>query len=169
MMICLVLKGDVDSVAQKYPMTPTGKKKLEKKLTYLKEEKLKEINDDIKCLRGFCDFLDDASYKEMVDQQYFTENQIKYIEEMLYNSEVIRPKDEKSEAVSLGSVVTFVEIPNGDEETYTIVGEIEANPMEQKISMESPIGKGLLGSKINEEVLIEIPSGRMNVRIIDIT
>ena len=155
-------------MAQKYLMTPMGKKKLEEELTYLKEQKLKEINDEVKCLRGFCDFLDDATFKEMLNQQYSVQDQIKLIEEMLYNSELINPKDEQSGAVTLGSTVTFVEIPGGDEETYTIVGEIEANPMEQKISMESPIGKSLLGSKINDKIFIEIPSGKIKVRIIDI-
>lgn len=155
-------------MAQTYPMTITGKKELEEKLAYLKEEKLKEMNNEIICLRGHCDFLDDAYLREMSDKRYLLQDEIKQIEEMLYNSVLINPKDEQSQTVTIGSRVTFMEIPDGDEETYTIVGTTEVNPMEQKISMESPIGKSLLGSKINDKVFIEIPSGKIKVKVIGI-
>lgn len=155
-------------MAQTYPMTSIGKKKLEEKLAYLKEEKQKEINNEIKYLRGFCDFSEDVSFKEMLDQQFLVENQIRLIEEMLYNSELINPKEEQSPTAMIGTTVTFMEIPNGDEETYTIVGTSEANPMEHKISMESPIGKALLGSRVNDKIFIEIPSGKIKVKVLDL-
>ena len=155
-------------MTQIYPMTAEGKKKLEEKLVYLQEEKQKEINDEIKYLRGFCDFSEDVSFNKMLEEQFLVKDQIKMIKVMLYNSELIDPKDEQSQAVMIGSTVTFMEIPNGEEETYTIVGTTDTNPMEHKISMESPIGKSLLGSKINDKIFIETPSGKIKVKVVDI-
>ena len=155
-------------MTQIYPMTAAGKKKLEEKLVYLQEEKQKEINDEIKYLRGFCDFSEDVSFNKMLEEQFLVKDQIKMIKVMLYNSELIDPKDEQSQAVMIGSTVTFMEIPNGEEETYTIVGTTDTNPMEHKISMESPIGKSLLGSKINDKIFIETPSGKIKVKVVDI-
>lgn len=74
---------------KKYPMTLTGKRKLEKELDYLKKEKQKEISDEIKYLRGFCDFSDDVSFSEMLKQQALLKERIREIENMLYNSELI--------------------------------------------------------------------------------
>ena len=162
-------EGELYYMAQIYPMTPVGKKKLEEELIYLKEEKQREINDEIKHLRGFCDFSDDVSFKEMLDKQFLVKDRIRVLEEMLYNAEIINPKDEQVSTVMIGSTVTFMEIPDGDEETYTIVGIIDANPAQHKISTDSPIGKSLLGSKINDKIFIEIPSGKIKVEVMDIS
>lgn len=155
-------------MAQTYPMTVISKKKLEEELAYLKEEKQKEINDEIKYLRGFCDFSDNISFHEMLEQQSLVKERIIMIEEMLNKAELITSNNEKTSTVMLGSTVTFIEMPDGDEETYTIVGRIDANPIEHKISTDSPIGKSLLGSKINDEIFIKIPSGEIKVKIIDV-
>lgn len=161
-------KGALYYMAQTYPMTPMGKKRLKEELAYLKEEKQREINDEIKHLRGFCDFSDDVSFNEKLEQQSLVQERISMLEEMLYNVELINPKHEQASTVMLGSTVTFMEIPDGDEETYTIVGTIDANPTQHNISTDSPIGKGLLGSKINDKIFIEIPSGKIKVEVIDI-
>ncbi|NLC65736.1 MAG: transcription elongation factor GreA [Clostridium sp.] len=155
-------------MSKKYPMTLEGRKRLEEELTYLKNEKQKEVNDEIKHLRGFCDFSDDATFKEMLDQQSLLKAKIDNIEEMIYNSVIISSKDGKSAKVGLGSTVTFIELPDGEEETYTIVGTIDADPMKNRISADSPIGKSLLGSRVNEEVFIEIPSGKIKMKVLDI-
>lgn len=155
-------------MTQTYPMTPRGKKKLEKELAYLKEEKQKEIKEEIKHLRNFCDFSDNVSFGEMLDQQSLVKDRIMRIEEMLYNAELIHMNDEKASKVTVGSSVTFIKMPEGEEETYTIVGSIDADPIRHKISMDSPIGKSLLGSKIKDIISIEIPSGKIKVKVIDI-
>lgn len=155
-------------MSKKYPMTLIGKKKLEEKLAYLKQGKQKEISNEIKHLRSFCHSSEDASFNEMLDQQYVLKDQIKQIEEMLYNSEMITPKQGQTSVVMIGSTVTYREVSNGREETYTIVGTTDANPTEHQISMESPIGKRLLGSKKNDHIIIDIPSGKMKVKVINI-
>ena len=73
-----------------------------------------------------------------------------------------------SDTVSLGSSVTFVELPNGDEETYTIVGSAEADPFEGKISNDSPIAKSLIGRKVGDQVTVQTPGGEMKVKITSI-
>ena len=77
---------------------------------------------------------------------------------------MIGPRD----SVTLGRSVTFVELPDGDEETYTIVGSAEADPFEGKISNDSPIAKSLLGKKVGDQVSVQTPGGEMSVRIVSI-
>ena len=70
--------------------------------------------------------------------------------------------------LSLGQSVTFIELPDGDEETYTIVGSAEADPFEGKISNDSPIAKSLIGKKVGDQVSVQTPGGEMSVRIVTI-
>lgn len=149
-----------------YPMTPAGKKKLEEELTYLKENRQKKINDEIKYLGGFCGISDDFAFGETLDQQSLVKERIRMIEEMLSHADLIEPEEGKPSVVMIGSTVTFKELPNGEPETYTIVGTVDANPIENKISLESPIGKSLLGFKEGDEVFVQIPDGEMKVKIL---
>jgi transcription elongation factor GreA len=96
------------------------------------------------------------------------EGRITTIENMIRNAKIIGSAELSSDTVSLGSSVTFVELPNGDEETYTIVGSAEADPFEGKISNDSPIAKSLLGRKIGDEVTAQTPGGEMKVKITSI-
>ena len=153
---------------KKYPITAAGKKKLEEELLYLKQEKQKELREQIKEHRGYCDFSDNASFTQTLDQQTIVQDRIAKIEEMLSNMEVINLKDEQTTVVRLGSTVTFMELPDGIKETYTMVGTIEADPLAKKISIDSPIGKGLLGSKKDDVIVIQIPSGEIQVKILDV-
>ncbi len=154
---------------QGYPMTAKGKEKLEKELEYLKEEKLPKINKEVKRLRSFCDFAEDVSFSKSLEEQALVKDKIRMIEEMLNYSEIIESSQEKSTRVILGSKVTFKELPSGEEESYTIVGRVDADPSENKISTDSPIGRALLGSKLNDKIPIEIPSGKIKVKIINIS
>ena len=151
-----------------YPMTEVGKKKLEEELQYLKEVRQKENNDEIKYLRGFCDFSEDVAFAGALNQQSLIKERIQMLEQMLQNAEIIHPTTEKPAVVLLGSTVTFKEIPEGTEETYTIVGTIDADPLHNKISAESPIGKILLGLKENDEVLVDTPNGEVNIKILEV-
>ncbi|WP_414839756.1 transcription elongation factor GreA [Carnobacterium sp. TMP28] len=155
-------------MVEKYPMTAVGKKELEEKLMYLKVEKQKELTNEIKQLRSFCHSSEDATFDDVFKKQSLLQNQIALIEDRLYHSELIEPKNETSPTVRIGSTVTFMELPDGEEENYTIVGALEVNPAEHKISIESPIGKSLLGSKVNDEVSIDIPSGEIRVKVVGI-
>lgn len=156
-------------MTQKYPMTLEGKKRLKEELNYLKNKKQKEINDEIKHLRGFCDFSEDSTFRNMLKQQALLNDKIENIKEMLDNAEIIDSSDRKSSIVRLGSTVTFIELPRGEKQKYTIVGTIDADPIKNKISKDSPIGKSLLGNKINDELIIKTPSENIKIKIIDIS
>ena len=76
--------------------------------------------------------------------------------------------DADSNVVTLGKTISFIELPNGDEETYTIVGSAEADPFEGKISNDSPIAKSLMGRQVGDEVNVQTPGGEMQVRITNV-
>lgn len=96
------------------------------------------------------------------------ESRIAQIENMLQYAEIIDNEDVDKDEVSMGREVTFKELPDEEPETYSIVGESESDPLNGKISNESPMAKGLLGHKVGEEVAIEIPSGTMKVKILSV-
>lgn len=154
---------------QKYPMTLEGKKKLEDELDYLKNVRQQEITEEIKRLRKFCDFEEDMCFSEMLEQQALVREQIQNIEEMLQNIQLIHPSSELHSSIMIGSTVTFMEKPDGKQETYDIVSPIEANPSKNKISAESPIGKGLLGHKEKDDVRIKIPTGEIEIYILEVS
>lgn len=149
-------------------MTRTGKERLEKELTYLKESRRKELEEQIKNARAFCDFSVDVSFREMMSERMTLEERIQSLENKLYNAVLIKPEEKTSSIITNGSSVTFIELPDGEEETYTIVGTADANPSEHKISSESPIAKSLLGYKVNDGAFIQTPGGEIKVKIVQV-
>lgn len=152
-----------------YPMTAEGKAKLEAELEELKLVKRPEIIERIKIARSYGDLSENSEYDSAKDEQAFVEGRITTIEKMLRLSVIIDSNSVAKDEVSLGKTVTFIELPDGDEETYTIVGGAEANPLEGKISNDSPMAQALIGKKLNDEVSIESPGGAYTVKIVTIT
>ena len=111
---------------------------------------------------------ENSEYDSAKEEQAFVEGRITTIENMIRNAKIIEEERLSSDTVSFGSSVTFVELPNGDEETYTIVGSAEADPFEGKISNDSPIAKSLLGRKVGDQVTVQTPGGEMKVKITSI-
>ncbi|MEQ2526281.1 transcription elongation factor GreA [Robertmurraya yapensis] len=148
-----------------FPMTLAGKEKLEQELDHLKSVKRKEVVERIKIARSFGDLSENSEYDSAKEEQAFVEGRITTIENMIRNAKIIEEDELSGDAVTLGRSVTFLELPDGEEETYTIVGSAEADPFEGKISNDSPIAKSLLGRKVGEEVTVQTPGGEMNVRI----
>ncbi|QDP99483.1 transcription elongation factor GreA [Lysinibacillus fusiformis] len=157
---------------KQYPMTAEGKKKLEDELVKLETETRKEIVERIKIARDFGDLSENAEYDSAKEEQAFLEGRISTLKSMIRNAVIISEDETDNSVVSLGKTVTFVEIidgkPSTDKESYTIVGSAEADPMEFRISNESPIAKGLLGKAEGEEVAVQTPGGEMKVKIISI-
>lgn len=156
------------STEKQYPMTVAGKQKLEEELELLKTVKRKEVVERIKIARSFGDLSENSEYDSAKEDQAFVEGRISTIESMIRNAVIIE-EEENNDTVSLGKTVTFIEIPDGDEETYTIVGSAEADPLEGLISNDSPIAKGLLGKSTGDKVKITTPGGEMDVEIISIS
>jgi transcription elongation factor GreA len=151
-----------------FPMTQAGKEKLVQELEYLKSVKRKEVVERIKIARSFGDLSENSEYDSAKEEQAFVEGRITTLENMIRNAKIIAEAATGSDSVTLGSTVTFVELPDGDEETYSIVGSAEADPFEGKISNDSPIAKSLLGKKVGDQVSVQTPGGEMSVRITSI-
>ncbi|AEJ23805.1 transcription elongation factor GreA [Weissella koreensis] len=152
-----------------YPMTLEGKQKLEAELNELITVRRGEVTAAIQEARSHGDLSENSEYQSAKDEQAFMEGQIKSLQNMLDNSEVIDSSSIAADEVSVGKTVTFQE--DGDEpESYTIVGSIEADPDDGKISNESPIGKALIGHKVGDMVKITTENGfSFEVKIISVT
>jgi transcription elongation factor GreA len=146
-------------------MTLAGKQKLEQELEHLKTVKRKDVVERIKIARSFGDLSENSEYDSAKEEQAFVEGRITTIENMIRNAKIIQEDEMSSDTVTLGRTVTFIELPDGEEETYSIVGSAEADPFEGKISNDSPIAKSLLGKKVGDQVTVQTPGGEMNVRI----
>jgi transcription elongation factor GreA len=145
-----------------FPMTAAGKKKLEDEIDQLKTVKRKEVVERIKTARSFGDLSENSEYDSAKEEQAFVEGRITTLENMIRNAKIIvEDTTGNVTTVTLGKSVTFVELPDGEKETYTIVGSAEADPFEGKISNDSPIAKSLLGKQI-----VQTPGGEMQVKII---
>ncbi|MCG7336452.1 transcription elongation factor GreA [Sporosarcina sp. ACRSM] len=153
---------------KKYPMTVSGKEKLQEELEFLKTVKRKEVVERIKIARSYGDLSENSEYDSAKEDQAFVEGRISTLESMIRNAVIITEDELNTDEVQLGKTVTFKELPDGDEETYTIVGSAEANPMEGLISNDSPIAKALIGRSKDEEVEIVTPGGKMSVVILEI-
>lgn len=156
------------AVEKSYYMTQEGKEKLEQELLYLKTERRQEVVERIKVARGFGDLSENSEYDAAKDEQAFVESRIAQVEKMIRNAVIIENDNENPNMVSLGKSVTFMELPDGDEETYTIVGSAEADPFEGKISNDSPMAKSLLGHEVGEEIAVVTPGGEIQVKIIKV-
>lgn len=149
-------------------MTEKGKENIEKELVYLKTSKRGEVVERIKHARTFCDFSEGSEFDEAIKEQASLEKRILQLEDMIQNAKVIITENEQIDIVRLGTSVTFIEAPDGEEETYTIVGVAEADPLSGKVSNESPIAKSLLGKKVNDRVVVQVPGGEIEVKIVRI-
>lgn len=148
-----------------FPMTLEGKAKLEAELEELKTVKRQEIIERIKIARSFGDLSENSEYESAKDEQAFVQGRITTLENMIRFAEIIDDKDVDEDVVTLGRSVTFIELPDGEEETYTIVGSAEADPMNAKISNESPIAVAILGKKVNDVVTVNSPGGAFDVKV----
>lgn len=153
------------AVEKVFPMTQEGKEKLEQELEQLKTVKRKEVVERIKIARSFGDLSENSEYDSAKEEQAFVEGRITTLENMIRNAKIIEEDVDSAGKVSLGKTVTFIELPDGEEETYTIVGSAEADPFEGKISNDSPIAKSLLGKQVGDKVTVQTPGGEMFVEI----
>jgi len=141
---------------KKYQITDSGRKELEKELAELKSRR-GEIAEKIAEARSFGDLSENAEYDAAREEQGLLETRIIEIEDILQHASIIKSAD--ATVVGLGSAV---ELKNSDKTvTYTVVGPVEADPMEGKISDESPIGQALMGKKVGDEVTISTPKGEI--------
>ena len=154
--------------AKKVVMTYDGLKKMEQELENLKTVRRKEVAEKIKEARGQGDLSENAEYDAAKEEQGEIESRIVQLENLLRNAEVIDEDVLKMDVVNLGSKVTVLDVEFDKEMEYTIVGSTEADPMNGRISNESPLGMALLGQKVGATVMADTPDGEVAFKILNI-
>jgi transcription elongation factor GreA len=149
-------------------MTADGLRKLEEELEQLKSVKRREVAERIKQAIGFGDISENSEYEDAKNEQAFIEGRILTLEKMLRNARIIDGENLVEGVVSIGSTVKLKDLETNDEIEYTIVGSIEADPGENKISNESPVGKAIIGQQKGSVVEVNVPAGQLKYQIIDV-
>lgn len=147
-------------------LTSEGFLELEEELNYLKNTKRPNVIEAIKDARSQGDLSENADYDAARTEQAEVEGRIKELEFMLANATIIEKKD--SHIIGLGSTVTVSYVDDDEEEVYSIVGRMEADPFENKISNESPIGKAIIGKKEGDTVEIASPNGSYQIKVVKV-
>lgn len=144
-----------------------GLRQMEEKLKYMTTVRRAEVAEHLNIARGFGDLSENAEYDEAKDEQAKLEADIVELEAALRNVIVI-DGEISTDAVNVGTTVRVLYLDEGDEEEFTIVGARESDPMNNKVSNESPIGVALLGHKMGETVSVEAPDGAYDLKILEI-
>ena len=145
-----------------------GYEKVKKELEFLKSEKRLELSKKISEAREFGDLKENAEYHAAKEALGLLETKIAKLEETISRAKVISQKDITDDHVSIYTTVRLLDLDKNVEKEFTLVSNEESNFQENKISTISPVGKALLGKKINEEVNIKVPAGILKFKILDI-
>ena len=154
--------------SNKTVVSAEGMRKLEEKLQYLTTTRRAEVAEQISIARGYGDLSENAEYDEAKNEQSRLEAEIAALENDIRTAIVIDDDNVSTDAVNIGTKVRVLFVEDGDEDEFTIVGAREADPMNNKISNESPIGAALLGSKVGDQVLVEAPDGAYPLKVLEI-
>ena len=156
-------KGKKISYAQQ------GYQQLVDELQYLKIEKREKIKNDIAVARSFGDLSENAEYDEARNEQAKNEARIKELEELLENAVIVDENTLDTSVAGLGSTVRVLDTDRNEETTYLLVGSNEVDPMEGKISDQSPIGAALIDMREGEEAAVETPAGTVHLRVLEVS
>lgn len=155
-------------MAKEYKLSAERLTELKTELNYLKTVREREVADQIKEARSFGDLSENSEYDEAKNEQGKLYSRIAEIENILSNYVVIEEHSADPDTVRLGSKITVQDMEFGDKEIYQIVGSQEADPMNGRISEESPFGKALLGKAVGDDVVVEAPAGAIHYQILEI-
>ena len=150
-------------------LTAEGLRKLKEELAQRKGEIREEIVERLKEARAQGDLSENSEYDQAKEDQGKNEGRILELEQMIKTATIIDGSASKAAGiVSLGSTVLLKDVETGDEETYTIVGTTGADPFENRISNESPVGAAILGCKVHDVVVTKTPVGELSYEIVEI-
>lgn len=149
-------------------LTQEGLKKLEDELENLKSVKRREVAERIKVAIGYGDISENSEYEDAKNEQAFIEGRVLTLEKMLRNARIINSDEIGTDIVGIGATVTVEDMEFGDVVEYTIVGTAESNPLQNKISNESPVGKAIIGKAKGTVVDVNVPAGVIQYKIVDI-
>ncbi len=150
-------------------LTPEGLENLKKELEYLKFTEMPEITKRIAEARDKGDLSENAEYHAAKEEQVRVNNKIQELQMQLANARILDDKDLDTSKVLIFSKVKIKNLKTDKEKTYTLVSANEADPLEGKISVESPIGKGLLGKEVGDIAEIQAPAGLLKFEILEIS
>ena len=156
-------------MSDKIPMSREGYEKFLKEIEYLKTTKRREIAADIARARAFGDLKENAEYDAAKNNQAFNEKRISDAEDKLSRIQLIDESKIAKDQVLIGATALLKDLRSGEEFSYSIVAQDEANFDEGKISVTSPIAKGLLGLKVGEMAEIKIPAGVLKYKVLKIS
>jgi len=170
--VCLLLMGKGDRsrmMGKEVLLTPEGLKKLEGELELLKTVKRREVAQRIKEALEFGDISENSEYDDAKNEQAFIEGRIITLEKMLRNAKVIEHEDGQEDGVvAVGKKVVLRDLQTSEEFEYQIVGSAEADPIQAKISNESPVGKAILGKAQGDVVQVEVLDGLLKYEIVSV-
>ncbi len=155
-------------MSQSIPMTRQGYQRLQEELKRLIRVDRPAVVQAIAEARDHGDISENAEYDAAKDRQGFIEGRIKELNDKIARAQVINPAELDSDKVVFGATVTLFDPDSGTEVTYQIVGEDEADIKSGKLSVTSPVGKALIGHRLDDEVRIKVPSGLRIYEVIDI-
>ena len=150
-------------------LTQEGYQKLVDELEHLKNVRRREISKEIEKARAYGDLKENAEYAAAKEAQALTEQRIGELEFRLSRAKIIENENIPHGEVLIGAKVKLLDLDTKDEFEYTLVAEMESDYNQGKIAINSPVGKGLVGHKVNEEVAIAIPAGTLRYKIIAIS
>jgi transcription elongation factor GreA len=156
-------------VSDEVILTVEGLNRIMEELDYLKGKKRREVAQRIKRALEFGDISENSEYIDAKNEQAFVEGRIALLEKLLRNASLIDDENIRTDVVGVGTTVKIKDLDFDEECQYTIVGSAEANPSANRISNESPVGKGLLGKSPGEVVEISVPAGVARYRIIEVS
>ena len=150
-------------------ITAEGLQKLEEELAQRKSVIREEILERIKEARAQGDLSENSEYDQAKEDQGKNESRIVELEQMIKTAVIIDTSASSKEGkVSLGCTVVLKDMETDEEETYTLVGTTEADPFDNKISNESPVGKAVIGKKIGDVVVAVTPAGELSYKILEV-
>ena len=153
---------------KEYKMSAARAQELQEELNYLKTTRSDEVAEQIKVARGFGDLSENSEYDEAKNEQGKLYSRIAELEEIIKMAVVVSGDTYAADEVSPGCRFVVKDLELDEEEEYHFVGSQEADPMEGKISDESPFGKAMLGKKVGAVVEVEAPIGMVKYQIMDI-
>ena len=149
-------------------LTKEGYENLKSEIEYLSTEKRREVAERIKIAREFGDITENAEYDDAKNEQAMLEARIAKLEERIAAARVIEKKEIAKDVVSVGAKVRLRDVDAKQTVEYHIVGSAEANPVEFKLSNESPVGRAIIGHKKGETVEVTTPRGSLKYKILEI-
>ncbi len=155
-------------MSEKVPMTPEGQVRLREEMKRLKEVELPQVVKDIAVARDHGDLSENAEYHAAKERQGMIVARISFLEQTLSRAEVIDPSKLSGSKVQFGARVRVANADTGEEQTFQIVGPEEADLKLGRISVASPLARGLLGHEVGDEVRVMMPAGKRVYEILDI-